>query len=245
MTGPMTGPMNMAATYRLATRLFWRDKSMVFASVVTPVGLAVGMPALMRNVTGVAAATHVFQGALALLLAITAFMNVTVVLAGRRDQLVLKRLRASRLTDAQILTGQIAGTATQTVVVTVLCTLAVHLVAGVPLPANPFSFAAVVIAGSAVLSLLGGAYTAAVPRAELAAAFTTPVFLVAGVSAGAMGPIPLPSWLPPVLDLLPTTAVVDAVRTGDLVVPLLILAGWTLAGLAAIRLWFRWEPRRS
>ncbi|MEO3888961.1 ABC transporter permease [Nonomuraea sp. B5E05] len=239
--------MSMTATYRLGTRLFWRDKSMVFASVITPVGLAVGMPALMRNVTsgGVAAATHIFQGALALLLAITAFMNVAVALAARRDQLVLKRLRTTRLTDAQILTGQIAGTATQTVAVIVLCTLAVHLAADVPLPANPLAFATVTIAGSAVLSLLGAAYTAAIPRAELAAAFTTPVFLAAGVSAGAMGPIPVPTWLRPALDLLPTTAVVDAVRTGDLAVPLLVLAGWTLAGLAAIRLWFRWEPRRS
>ncbi|WP_043638177.1 ABC transporter permease [Nonomuraea candida] len=239
--------MSLAATYRLGTRLFWRDRSMVFASVVTPVGLAVGLPALMRHVTsgGVAGATALAQSAIAILLAITAFMNITVALTGRRDQLVLKRLRTTRLTDGQLLLGQIASTATQTVVLIVACAVAVRFAAGVPLPADPLVFAAATIAGSVVLSLLGAAYTAAVPRAELAAAYTMPVFLLCGVSAGAMGPIPLPGWLQTALDLLPTSAVVHAVRTGDLAVPLLVLAVWGAAGLVALRLWFRWEPRRS
>ncbi|MGW0200703.1 ABC transporter permease [Nonomuraea sp. NPDC003201] len=237
--------MSLTATYRLGTRLFWRDKSMLFASVVTPVGLAVGMPLLMKNVLDPSAATAIFQSTISVLLAITAFMNVAVALATRRDQLVLKRLRASRLTDGQILLGQIASTATQTVAMIALSTVAVRVVAGVPFPDDPLGFAAITVAGSAVLSLLGAAYTAAIPRAELAAAFTMPVFLVAAVSAGAMGPIPLPSWLRPALDLLPTSAVVNAVKTGDLAVPALVLAAWTVVGLVALRLWFRWEPRRS
>ncbi|MEQ4716524.1 ABC transporter permease [Nonomuraea sp. B19D2] len=237
--------MSLTATYRLGTRLFWRDKTMLFASVLTPVGLAVGMPLLMKQVLGAPAAASIFQSTISILLAITAFMNIAVALATRRDQLVLKRLRSGRLTDGQILLGQIASTATQTMAMIVLCTVAVWLVADVPLPGDPLAFAAITVAGSAVLSLLGAAYTAAIPRAELAAAFTTPVFLLAGVSAGAMGPIPLPSWLRPVLDLLPTTAVVNAVKTGEPAVPALVLAAWTVVGLVAIRLWFRWEPRRS
>ncbi|GGS88014.1 ABC transporter permease [Nonomuraea spiralis] len=239
--------MSLTATYRLGTRLFWRDRAMLAASVITPVGLAVGMPALMRHVTsgGVPFATTMFQSALAILLALTAFMNIAVALTTRRDQLVLKRLRAGLLTDAQILVGQIAGTATQTFVVIVLCTVAVRFAAGVPLPDDPLLFAAMTAAGSAVLALLGAAYTAAIPRSELAGAYTMPLFLAAGVSAGAMGPIPLPSWLSTALDLLPTSAVVHAVKTGEAVVPALVLAGWAVVGVVAIRLWFRWEPRRS
>ncbi|MFB4264525.1 ABC transporter permease [Nonomuraea sp. GTA35] len=239
--------MSLTATYRLGTRLFWRDKAMLFASVVTPVGLAVGLPTLMRHVTagGVAGAAALAQSSISILLAITAFMNIAVALTARRDQLVLKRLRSTRLTDGQLLLGQIASTATQTVVLIVVCAVAVRYAAGVPLPANPVAFATVTIAGSVVMSLLGAAYTAAIPRAELAAAYTMPVFLVAAVSAGAMGPIPVPSWLRPALDLLPTTVVVDAVRTGEVVAPLLVLAGWAVVGFVALRLWFRWEPRRS
>ncbi|MFI7418012.1 ABC transporter permease [Nonomuraea sp. NPDC049684] len=239
--------MSLTATYRLGTRLFWRDRAMLAASVITPVGLAVGMPALMRHVTGggVPFATTVFHSSLAIVLALTAFMNIAVALTNRRDQLVLKRLRAGLLTDAQILAGQIASTATQTFLVIVLCAVAVRFAAGVPLPDDPLLFAAMTAAGSAVMALLGAAYTAAIPRGELAGAFAMPVFLVAGVSAGAMGPIPLPSWLSPVLDLLPTSAVVHAVQTGEALVPALVLAGWAVVGVAAIRLWFRWEPRRS
>jgi ABC-2 type transport system permease protein len=239
--------MSLTATYRLGTRLFWRDKAMLFASVVTPVGLAVGLPTLMRHVTagGVTGAAALAQSSISILLAITAFMNIAVALTARRDQLVLKRLRSTRLTDGQLLLGQIASTATQTVALIVVCAVTVRFAAGVPLPANPVAFAAVTIAGSVVMSLLGAAYTAAIPRAELAAAYTMPVFLVAAVSAGAMGPIPVPSWLRPALDLLPTTVVVDAVRTGEVVAPLLVLAGWAVVGFVALRLWFRWEPRRS
>ncbi|MFG1944781.1 ABC transporter permease [Nonomuraea sp. NPDC048826] len=239
--------MSLAATYRLGTRLFWKDRGMLFGSVVTPVGLAIGLPVLMRNVTGegVAAATTVFHGMIAVILAITTFMTMVVTLTMRRDQLVLKRLRTTELTDAQILAGQIASVVSQTVVIVVLSALAVRVLADVPLPADPVLFAAAVVAGSAVMALLATAYTAAIPRAELSAAFAMPVFLLAGVGAGAMGPIPLPSFVRVALDLLPTGAVLDAVRDGEVLMPALNLAVWTLIGLVSLRRWFRWEPRRS
>jgi ABC-2 type transport system permease protein len=133
----------------------------------------------------------------------------------------------------------------QTVALLVLCAVAERFAAGVPLPDDPLVFAAATLAGSVVLALLGAAYTVVIPRAELGAAFCMPVFLVAAVAAGAMGPIPLPSWLRPVLDQLPTSVVVHAVRTGEVAWPALNLAAWALAGLVVIRLRFRWEPRRS
>jgi ABC-2 type transport system permease protein len=239
--------MSVAATYRLGTRLFWRDRTMLFASVVTPVGLAVGLPVLMRNVRPgqIAEAAQLFHAMLAVLLAITAFMNIVVALTSRRDQLVLKRLRTTRLTDTQILAGQIASTVTQTVGLILLSMVAVRFLAGVPFPPDPLLFGAAIVAGSAVMALLGAAYTAAIPRAELAAASTMPIFLMAGVGAGAMGPIPLPSFVRTALDLLPTAAVVDAVSTGAVARPALNLAAWAVIGAVALSLWFRWEPRRS
>ncbi|MBT2229056.1 ABC transporter permease [Nonomuraea sp. NEAU-A123] len=241
--------MSYAATYRLGTRLFWRDRAMLFASVITPVGLSVGLPTLMRHVTadGVTAATQLSQGTTSILLSITAFMNVAVALTARRDQLVLKRLRATGLTDGQILTGQIASTATQTMILIAVCTVAVRLLADVPFPANPLVFAGAVVAGSVVLATLGVAYTAVIPRTELAAAATMPVFLLAAIATGVMGPIRdvLPAWVGSTLDLLPTSAVVHAIRTGEVALPALNLAVWAVVGVVAIRLWFRWEPRRS
>ncbi|NUW31502.1 ABC transporter permease [Nonomuraea sp. SMC257] len=241
--------MTLTATYRLGTRLFWQDRALLLGSVLTPALIAIGLPLLMRHLRpgGTGEATAQFQGTLAVILSITAFMNIAVALSARRDQLVLKRLRATTLTDGRILAGQIAATATQTVAVVAACTVAVNLAAGVPYPANPLLFAAMVIAGSVVLATLGAAYTAAIPRAELAGAACMPVFLLSGIATGAMGPIreALPSWVGAVLDLLPTTAVVDAVRTGAVARPALVLAAWGVAGVVAIRLWFRWEPRRS
>ncbi|MEV5324355.1 ABC transporter permease [Nonomuraea sp. N2-4H] len=237
--------MSLAATYRLGTRLFWSDRVNLFASVITPVGLTIGIPTLLRQVTPADNAVHVFQGLLALVLSITAFMSVTVTLTARRDRLVLKRLRASELTDWQILTGQIAGAATQSIVIVLLCTVAVRLTAGIPLPAHPVAFIVATLAGSAAMALLGAAFTALVPRAELASVYTMPVFMICTAATGGMGPIPLPGRLQAALDLLPTSAAVHAIRTGELIVPLLGIAAWTALGLVALRLWFRWEPRRS
>lgn len=241
--------MSITATYRLGARLFWRDKQMLAGSVITPAGLSVGMPVLMRNLQadGVAAATQIFYGTIGLLLAITAFMNITGALSIRRDQLVLKRLRSTRLTDTQILAGEIANTVTQTVGLIALCTVAVHVVADVPWPANPLLFALAAVGGALTVAILGVAYTAAIPRGELAAAMSVPVFLLCGVGAGSMGPLVelLPSWLQTAFTLLPTSAVVHAMRTGESVALAVNLLVWTAVGLAAIRLWFRWEPRRS
>ncbi|GAA0945849.1 ABC transporter permease [Nonomuraea longicatena] len=241
--------MSLAATYRLGLHLFWRDRAMLAGSVVTPVAIAVGIPLLMRNVRadGIAAATDSFYGSTALLLSITAFMNLAVVLTGRRDQLVLKRLRSTRLTDAQILVGEIASTVTATLGLLLACLLAVHAAADVPLPPDPVAFAGFAFLGALTMAVLGAAWTAAIPRAELAAAMTVPVFLLCGVGAGAMGPIAalLPSWAGVLFDLLPTTAAARAMRTGEVAGPLVNLALWLAAGLGALRLWFRWEPRRS
>jgi ABC-2 type transport system permease protein len=103
--------MTLAATYRLGTRLFWKDRGMLVGSVVTPAGLSIGLPVLMANVTGdgVTAAAQVYHGMIAIILAITTFMTVVVTVTMRRDQLVLKRLRTTELTDGQILAGQLAG----------------------------------------------------------------------------------------------------------------------------------------
>ncbi|MGW7482378.1 ABC transporter permease [Nonomuraea muscovyensis] len=241
--------MSLAATYRLGTRLFWRDRAMLVASVVTPLGIGIGLPLLMRHVRpeGAAAAAQFYPGTIAIMLAITAFMNINVALTTRRDQLVLKRLRTTMLTDGQILAGQIASTVTQTVVVIVVCTVAVRFAADVPFPADPLLFAGAAVAGSAVMATLGAAYTAAVPRAELSAPACVPVFLLCGVGAGAMGPIleVLPSWAGALFGLLPTAAVVDAMRSGAVAAPVLNLAVWAVVGLVGLRLWFRWEPRRS
>lgn len=252
--------MSLAATYKLSARLFWRDRGMLLASVVIPLGLAVGLPVLTRGdqAGGVTAAARMFAGTLALVLAGTAFLNITVALTMRRDQLVLKRLRTTRLTDRQILLGEVASTVTQTVALMVVSAVAVHLVAGVPPPRNPALFAVFAVAGSGVLATLGVAWTAAIPRGELAATMTMPFFFLAGLASGAAGPITdlLPAWLRPLLAALPTSAVVDAVRASyepgtpgsDLAaaaVPALVLGVWEGVALFSIGRWFRWEPRRS
>ncbi|MEO3745562.1 ABC transporter permease [Plantactinospora sp. B5E13] len=253
----MTGT---AAAFRLSTRLFWLDRGVVFGTVVTPVVLCVGMPVLMGALRpdGVAGAVQTFVGGLAIVLSVSTFMSIVQALTARRDQLLLKRLRTTLLTERQILVGEISGQVVQTVALVAVCTLAVHLAADVPLPRNPLLYAVFVVAGTTVVAILGAAFTALVPRLELAAVMSMPFFLVAGVGAGAMGPFMemMPTALRMVFAALPTDAVVTVARTtiasgtiaGDLraaLVPAIKLVVWGLIGIFALARWFRWEPRRS
>lgn len=243
---------------KLGGMLYWREKATVFGTAVTPLLLGVGLPLLMHRVLDARQALAVFHGMLAVVLAISGFMAITVSLTARRDSLVLKRLRTTELTDRQILAGEVANVAVQTVLLIALITVAVHLLTGVPLPRDPLLYGVFVVAGAVVVALLGVAWSAAVPRAELAAPMTVPFFMLAGAAAGTFGPIMelLPSWADTVAALLPTSAVVEVAKVayapgdlaGDLAAacrPLLVLAGWGVAGLAATARWFRWEPRRS
>jgi ABC-2 type transport system permease protein len=252
--------MTTTATIRLSARLFWQDKGALTGTVLTPVALTVGMPVLMRNVQadGVTAATQIFHGSLALVLALTTFTTIAMSLTARRDQLVLKRMRTTLLTRRQILTGEIINVVAQSVLLIALCTVAVHLLADVPLPRNPLLYAAFLVTGATVAAMLGAAYTALIPRVELAAVMTLPLFMLAGVGGGAMGPLLelLPEAVGVFFKLLPTDAVVVAARTAyapgtlasDLdasMLPALNLAVWGAVAAFALTRWFRWEPRRS
>ncbi|GAA5045983.1 ABC-2 type transport system permease protein [Thermocatellispora tengchongensis] len=250
--------MSTMAVFRLGNRLFWHDRAMLTASVATPLLLGVGLPVMMSRLGRPQDAVAMYHGMIALLLSVSGFMAIATLLTARRDHLVLKRMRATGLTDRQILTGEIGNVVWQQILLVALVTAGARLFAGVPLPRDPVLFAVFAVAGATVAAMLGAAWTAAIPRAELAAAMSVPFFLLAALGGGAFGPLLdlLPPWLGTALSLLPTSPVVDAVRTaydeggdlaGDLAAagrPALLLAVWAAVAVVAMARWFRWEPRR-
>ncbi|MFD1938068.1 ABC transporter permease [Nonomuraea mangrovi] len=199
---------------------------------------------------GVLLDTHL--GVLAMGLTVAALMQTAVTLTARRDQLILKRMRATGLHDREIIGGELLNVAAQAVLLALTVCVVLYAAAGLRIPRDPVVLVLFVVAAAGVLSLLGAAWTAAISRAEVAAVMTMPWFLLAGVGAGGFGPVVqlLPSWVGTLLNLLPTSGFVAGARAaytgqGDLLVPLLNLAVWAAVALAAIRLRFRWEPRKS
>lgn len=246
----------LVAVARFGGRVYWRDKAALFVSVAMSLGLGIGLPLLLGKVnpgeTSVLTGIHV--GLLGMLLTITAMNQTAVSLTTRRDQLILKRMRATGLRDRDILGGEVLNIVVQSTLVTVTISVVLYLSGAVEPPRDPALFLLALVAGAAVLALLGAAYTAAITRTELAAVMTMPFYLLAGFGGGAFGPMGdlLPGWAQAALDLLPSSAVISALKLAHAggawsgyLLPALNLAVWTAVALIAIRLWFRWESRKS
>ncbi|MEV0972819.1 ABC transporter permease [Microtetraspora glauca] len=256
----MTTVRETLAVARLGGRIYWRDKQALTATVLTSVGLGIGLPVMMDRLRPGETSVIVAQllGMLAVSLTLSGFNQSAVSLTARRDQLILKRLRASGLGDGAVLGGELLNIMAQSVLIALVTTVAVVNLTSATAPRDPVLFTVFVVLGAAVITSLGAAWTVVIPRAEVAAPLSIPFFMIAGLGAGAFGPMNqlLPGWLSTVLDLLPTAAVVkvggatfaDGTFAGDLqaaVVPLLNLSVWAAIALLVISRRFRWEPRRS
>jgi ABC-2 type transport system permease protein len=252
---------DLALVARFDSRLFWRDKTALSTSVGLFVLLGLGLPLMMDRVgpENPRFLLDIHLGVLAMLLTLATFSQIATTLTARRDQLLLKRMRTTGLSDRDILGGEVGNLVVQATLLTGVVSVALYALTGLAMPRDPLLYLVFVVAGAAVLCLLGAAFTAVIPRTEVTAVMTLPFFLLAGVGAGGFGPMleMLPSWAGTVLGLLPTGAVVEVARVayaadgtllGDLgaaAVPALKLVVWAAVGLFAIRRWFRWETRRS
>lgn len=247
---------NTLVMARFGARIYWRDRGVVTMAMTMSLVLGVGLPFLMSRLgADISRVLGLHLGMIAMLLVSTALNQTTMALVVRRDQLILKRLRTTGLADRDILGGEILNIAAQSVGLIALVSVVLYALTDLTVPRNVPLFALCVVAGAVVLAMLGAAWTAAIRRAELAGMMTMPFFLL---TAGSMFDTDqLPGWVGPVLDLLPTTAVIDMAQLaytaeGNFVsdlqaaaAPAATLAVWTVIALFAIRQWFRWEPRKS
>jgi ABC-2 type transport system permease protein len=241
---------------RFGARIYWRDRGVVTTAMTMSLVLGVGLPFLMSRLgADLSRVLGLHVGMIAMLLVSTALNQTTMAVVVRRDQLILKRLRTTGLADRDILGGEILNVAAQSVGLIGLVSVVLYTLTDLTVPRDLLLFGSFTVAGAVVLAMLGAAWTAAIRRAELAGMMTMPFFLL--TAGGMFDADQLPGWVGPVLDLLPTTAVVDVALVayraegtfvGDLraaALPAATLAVWALIALVAIRLWFRWEPRKS
>ncbi len=172
---------------------------------------------------------------------------------GRREELVLKRLRTGELRDAEILAGTAlpaVGVALAQIVVLVAAGAAVLHVGA---PRRPDLLAAGVLVGTALVVALAAASTPFTRTVEMSQLTTMPVLLVSAGGSGLFVPLEvLPHQVADVCRLLPLSPAVDLVRDGwlggahpaALARDLATAVAWTALAVFAVRRRFRWEPRR-
>ncbi len=196
------------------------------------------------------------------LLLFVVYYNLLSSYVARRDELVLKRLRTGECSDAEILAGTAAPSLLLGVVQSVLLVGAGMLVLDLPAPTNPLVLALAVLGGALVFAALALLTTLFTKNSEAAQITSLPLVLVALAGGGMVVPIPaMPEGLQRVAELTPMAPSTELVQlgwlgrtiTGDAVTateafaaagpPTLILLGWVVLSILAVRRYFRWEPR--
>ncbi|MES5825184.1 ABC transporter permease [Streptomyces sp. RG80] len=247
----------ISALGRAELTLFLRSRGMVFSAMFLPLVLPFSVKAAIQDMdlgeSGLTVGLVLLPAAIGFSLLFAVYTALIGVFVGRREELVLKRLRTGELRDVEILAG-----ATLPAVVTSLLQ-SILLAAGCSVLLDVAAPKAVALA---VLGLLLGlvicatlaAVTASFTRTVESAQVTgLPLMLISMLGSGITVPLEvLPDRMASVCELLPLTPVITLVRggwTGDLSAyealgATLTALAWATLGVFAVRRWFRWEPRR-
>jgi ABC-2 type transport system permease protein len=255
---------------RLDLSLLWRNRTALFGVLGLPLFFAAmlfpGGDGTMTS--GIAAPLYTGTGDLAFFLLFAVFVNLTNVFTARREDLTLKRLRGSALSDREIFGGSVIGATVVYLLQIGLVLIALVTALDAGAPANLPLLLLGLALGIAVFALLALALSGVTPNAELSQYTVLPVLFLCSAASGFMVPLDsLPDWLERIAAILPLSPLVEIVRTaylgrdftfgGDQAQlgffgvwtacgpALVVLLAWIAVGFLMARRFFRWEPRRS
>lgn len=233
-------------------RLYWRSREAAFFTFVFPLLLYVLVSAFYTGkIYGEPAGRVLLAGLLGYAAATTTFAGISIFLVVRRENGVLKRLRATPLPPGVYIAALLGSTllvfALEAITMIVLARLAYH----VGVPDRLGSLALSLLLGAAAFTALGIALTAAIRSAEGSSAIVNIIVLPMAFLSGAFGPTRhYPHVLRAIADVLPLTYLIKLVRAAVVFGRPIwqepgaigILAAWGFAGLVLAVWKFRWEP---
>ncbi|WP_112267981.1 ABC transporter permease [Lentzea terrae] len=235
--------MRAVAVGQAELKLFWRNRTALFNSLVLPLLI---VPLLLSvDADGV----PLVIGLIGFVLVMAVYYNLVTTFVARREELVLKRLRVGELTDPEILLGASLPSVVVALGQMALFAVIVGVMTGVSLPSRPWFLLVGIVGGVIVFVLLAAASSAFTRTVEMAQVTSLPVLMACVLGSGLFIPLSvMPEGVASVLRLLPLTPVLDLLRAGwhggPVLQPLIILAAWIALGTYAVRRWFRWDPRR-
>jgi ABC-2 type transport system permease protein len=235
--------MRAVAVGQAELKLFWRNRTALFNSLVLPLLI---VPALMAvDADG----EPLLVGLVGFVLVMAVYYNLVTTFVARREELVLKRLRVGELTDPEILFGASLPSVVVALGQMALFAVIVGVATDASLPSRPWFLVVGVVGGVVMFVLLAAASSAFTRTVEMAQVTTLPVLVACLIGSGLFFPMSVvPEGVATVLRLLPLTPVLDLLRAswddGPVLRPLIALAVWIGLGTYAVRRWFRWDPRR-
>ena len=243
---------------RLEQLGFWRNPESAFFTFALPIGLLVifGATSGSESVpgrSGMSAITFLVPRMLAFGIILAAYATPAATVAVLRSDGVLKRMRATPLSENTYVAGHLLSLLTTCV----LITLATTGLGGLAYGALPDSFgrvaglAATLGFGITCFAALGLAISAFIPNGGAAGAITNGTYIPLALISGTFDAnLHLPAWLDTVVSALPIKALTDGLRAAydpeGMTWPaheIAVLVVWAIIGSALAIRFFRWEPR--
>jgi ABC-2 type transport system permease protein len=238
---------------RTEQRLYWRSRESAVFTFIFPLLLFLLLGSVYSGTYyGKPAAQVLLAALLAYGCMMVSFAGLAITIVIRREQALLKRLRATPLPPATFVAALIGSTLIVFAIETVAVFSIGRAVYGTPFPSRVGSIALLVVLGSICFAALGVGLSGLIRSAEGSSAIVNLIVLPMAFVSGAFGPtLHYPAFLRDIGDVLPLKYFVDlsnAVYLHDEAVwskpeAILVLVAWGAVGVAAAIYRFRWEPR--
>jgi ABC-2 type transport system permease protein len=239
---------------RAQQKLFWRSRELAFFTFMLPVILffLLGSVYGEDEVEGVRGADYLLAGMVGYGCISTAFAGLAIMLVIRREQGILKRLRATPLPPATYLAAVLSSIVLVFALETLVLITIGRLAFDTALPDRPLSLAVALLLGAVSFAALGVALSSLVRSAEGASAVVNAIYLpVSFISGAFFSPNSFPAFLKAIANVLPLTYFIELVRNimlhgsqvWDEPTAVAVVAAWGALGLVVAVRSFRWEPR--
>ena len=235
--------------------VFWRSKEAALFIFLFPLLLFVLLGSVYNGtIYGVPAPQALLAGLIGYGCANTAFAGLAIQLVLRRENAILKRLRATPLPASTYVAALLSSTLIVFALQTVALLVLGRILYGTPLPHAVGSLVLAVVLGAAVFAALGVATASLIRSGEGSSAVVNFILLPMAFLTGSFGPTRhYPRFLRAIGDVLPLKYFVDLMNAIYLHRHALwtkpgaigVLAAWGAGGLVVAVFRFRWEPREG
>jgi len=238
----------LAALMRMELIALRRNMTAAAISVVTPLTIAFVLAAQYEG--GASQGIERMASVLALVVVFGVHHHLVTVYASRRQELVLKRMRAGIPADGTILAGAALATLALFLVQAVILIGYGVLGLGLPAPENPVVIVLALALGAASMAAIAAALSAITRDSEAAMLTSLPTVALFLATPGVLVPLgTLPGGVEEVASYLPLAPFTEVIRegwAGEVVGPLPelgVLVAWAALASLLARAVFRWEPR--
>ena len=239
-------------------RLYWRSRELAFFTFALPIimffllGSVYGNDRLKseHNVRG---ADYLLSGMLGYGAIATGFAGLSIMLVIRRENGILKRVRATPLPAWTYVAALLATTMLAFALEAVVMIVVGRIAFGTHVQ-HAVSLALALLLAIATFTALGLALTSVIKSAEGSSAVVNAIYLPAAFISGAFfSSHSFPGFLRAIADVLPLVYVIQVIRDVMLrgaqiwnrPVAVAVVAAWGIAGAVIAARRFRWEPREG